>query len=442
MALVNLDSGTAAAFRRSYPAAITVSSDPATLHGVPGGVAWDGRNWPLQPGVLALLVVDERRADPGALSGALRQGGCRAAIVPARRAHGIVPYPRADAIERLLRPGWPVSTDAPGQRLRQRLATSVLWRLSGRDGIAVEPVSSGMVDDVVADLGRATGRAAALRGFLVSGGHNVVLRVGLAGEDAALRLCLTELGEMRLERQRRVLAGIDAASTSPDLRAHLPRELGTGVTHGLSWRAETWHQGHLSIGGPRWRPSAPAWSEAHEIARLLVTAAPTGSARPGWARSWSTGMDQFGGDVAATVEAALRPVEEHRLATSWCHGDLWPGNIVLGRGPAVVIDWEQGRPDAPAGLDAVFLELNRLAIGSQVPIGVAATRAIHDPGSLATPPSVGGVPWAEADQALRVAIVVAALVVHALGPEGDRRGQAWAQTHLHPLLTALSRLDT
>src|SRR6202011_2002155 len=162
VALVNLDTGMAAAFRRSYPAAITVSSDPSALHGVPRGVVWDGRHWPLQPGVLALLVVDERRADPGALSGALRPGGRRAAIVPARRRHGIVPYPRADAIERLLRPGWPVSSDAPGQQLRQRLATSVLWRWSGRDGIAVEPDSPGVVDDVVADLGRATSRPASL----------------------------------------------------------------------------------------------------------------------------------------------------------------------------------------------------------------------------------------------------------------------------------------
>ena len=150
-------------------------------------------------------------------------------------------------------------------------------------------------------------------------------------------------------------------------------------------------------------------------------------------------MEQFGSDVAAAVEAALRPVEDHSLATSWCHGDLWPGNIVLGRGPAVVIDWEQGRPDGPVGLDAVFIELNRLAIGSQVPIGVAATRAVYEPGSLLSPPSLGGVAWGDSDQALRVAMVVAALVVHALGPEGDRRGQAWAETNLHPLLAALSR---
>src|ERR1700731_616022 len=136
VALVDLDAGTAAAFRRSYPAAITVSSDPSALHGVPRGVVWDGRQWPLQPGVLALLVVDERRADPGALTEALRPGGRRAAIVPARSRHGIVPYPRADAIERLLRPGWPVSSDAPGQRLRQRLPPPGFLRFRGPAWVA------------------------------------------------------------------------------------------------------------------------------------------------------------------------------------------------------------------------------------------------------------------------------------------------------------------
>ena len=121
------------------------------------------------------------------------------------------------------------------------------------------------------------------------------------------------------------------------------------------------------------------------------------------------------------------------------HAGTLRGGSTCDHGPAVVIDWEQGRPDAPVGLDAVFIELNRLAIGSQVPIGIAATRAVYEPASLAAPPSLGGVPWGDADQDLRVAMVVAALVVHALGPEGDRRGQAWAETNLHPLLATLSR---
>ena len=437
-ALVDLEPGTAAAFRRSYPWAITVSSNPAALMGVARGVYWDGQHWPLQNGALALLVVDERHADRTALTAALRPGGRRAAIVPARRRYGTVPYPRAEAVERLLRKGWPRSTDAPGQWLRQRLATSVLWRLSGRAGIAIEPDGPGLVDDVVADLGAAVGSTATLRGVLVSGGHNVILRVGLAREEAALRLCLTELGTARLARQRKVLAGVDAALLAPDLHAHMPRELAVGVTHGLVWRAETWHQGHLSPGGTRWRNRASAWEAAHDVARLLAATAPTGNAGLGWARAWARGMDQFGEDAAAAIEAALMPIEELRLPTCWCHGDFWPGNIVLGRGPAVVIDWEQGRAAAPAGLDAVFLELNRLAISSRVPIGVAAARAVQEPRALAAPPSLGGVPWWEADPALRAAAVVAAVVVHALGPEGDRRGRTWAQENLLPLLSALA----
>jgi aminoglycoside phosphotransferase (APT) family kinase protein len=437
VALVDLEPGTAAAFRRSYPSAITVSADRAALVGVARGMCWDGRHWPLPDGALALLVADERRADPTALAAALRPGGRRAAIVPARRRHDTVPYPRADSVERLLRKGWPASTDAPGQWIRQRLATSVLWRLSGRAGIAIEPDGPGLIDDVVADLGAAVGSRATLRGVLVSGSHNIIVRVGLAREEAALRLCLTELGTARLARQRQVLASIDDALLSPDLHAHMPRELAVGVTHGLEWRAETWHQGHLSPGGRRWRTGGSTWKAAHEVARLLAATAPTADAGPGWAHAWTRGIDQFGEDADA-IEAALLPIEEFRLPTSWCHGDFWPGNIVLGRGSTVVIDWEQGRAAAPAGLDAVFLELYRLAIGSRIPIGVAAARAVREPRALTAPPSLGGVPWPAADPALRAASVVAAIVVHALGPEGDRRGSRWAHENLVPLISALA----
>jgi hypothetical protein len=439
VALVDLDPGTAAAFRRSYPEAITVSTDQSALEGVANAAHWDGRHWPLAEGTLALLVADERRVDPGALATALGPGGIRAAIVSARRRHRIVPYPHPEALERILSPAWPASTHAPGPWLRQRMATSLLWRLSGRAGLAIDTDARGVVDDVVADLGSAGRCPARLRGFLVSGGHNVVLRVGLAREEAAVRLCLTELGTARLAQQREALSGIDGALRAPNLRVHMPRELALGMTHGVAWRAETWHQGHLDTGGRRWRLRAPAWDAAHGVARLLSDTTPTGHADQGWARSWALGMDQFGGDVVAEVEAGLSPIETQRVATSWCHGDLWPGNVVLGRGPAMVIDWEQGRPGAPLGLDGVFLELNRLALSSRIPIGVAAARAVQVPDALIAPPSIGSIPWAEADASLRAAVIVAAVVVHALGPKGDRRGDAWAQENIVPLLSALPK---
>ncbi|MBJ7608050.1 MAG: phosphotransferase [Candidatus Dormibacteraeota bacterium] len=437
VALVDLDPGTAAAFRRSYPQAITVSVDFAALKGVANGASWDGRHWPLADGTLALLVADERRTDPGALAGALAPGGIRAAIVPAHRRHGVVPYPHPEALERILSPSWPATTRAPGQWLRQHFATSPLWRLTGRAGLAIDGDRDGLVDDVVADLGLTTSSPARLRGFLVSGGDNVVLRVALATEEAAVRLSLTDLGATRLTHQRQLLSGIDAALTAPTLRAHMPSELALGTTHGLAWRAETWHQGHLSPRGRRWRRQAPAWDAAHGLARLLADTAPTGRAGQGWAQSWAEEMDQFGTEVAAAVEAALGPIEEQRLTMAWCHGDLWPGNIVLSRRGAVVIDWEQARPDAPVGLDGVFLELNRLRLSSRIPIGVAAARAVRAPDALIAPPAIGGVPWVKADTSLRAALVVAAIVVHALGPKGDRRGAAWAQKNILPLLSAL-----
>jgi hypothetical protein len=441
VALVDLKPGAAAAFRRAFPTAITVGSDPEALAGVDRAVVWDGRHWPLEPGAVDLLVVDERRADPAALVGAVRRGGGRAAIVPARRAHTAVPYPRADALERLFRHGWPPSTETPGPRMRQMLATSALWRLSGRDGLRINIEGSSLGDEVVAAVGTAIGVAATLRGVSISGPDNAVLRVGLAGGDGAVRLSMTAVGAIRLARQRRVLAGIDAALRTPDLRDHMPRELAVGVTSGATWRAETWHQGHVSPRGPRWRPSGSGWDAAHEVARTLVVTAPTGCVQPGWARTWVHGMDQFGAATQRAFERWLYPVEACRFATAWCHGDFWPGNIIVGRGPVVVIDWEQARRDGPVGVDAVFLELNRLALRCGLPIGVAAARAVSSPDALAAPPRLGGLRWVEAGPALRGALVAAAIAMHALGPEGDRRGDTWARENLDPLLSALARIS-
>lgn len=440
VALVDLERGTAAALRRAYPTAITVSSDPENLVGVAHAMDWDGRHWPLAPGSVDLLVVDERRADAAALVDAVRRGGGRAAIVPARRPHTMVPYPRADALERLLRPGWPSSTEATGARMRERLARSALWRLSGRAGLAIHIEGPSLVDEVVAAVGTGAGVEATLRGVAISGQDNAVLRVGLDGRDAAVRVALTELGAARLERQRRVLAGIEADLLTPELRRHMPRELATGVTSGLAWRAETWHHGHLSPRGLQWRLRRSSWEAAHAVARTLAASAPTGHLQAGWARTWVQGIDQFGAATQRDFERSLRPAEAHRLATAWCHGDLWPGNIIIGDGAVVVIDWEQGRRDAPAGLDAVFLELNRLALRRRLPIGVAAAHAVSGREGLLAPPPLGDVPWVEATPALRGAVVAAAMVVHAMGPEGDRRGEGWARANLDPLLSSLARL--
>lgn len=211
-----------------------------------------------------------------------------------------------------------------------------------------------------------------------------------------------------------------------------------GTTRGLPWRAETWHDGHLTTRGRRWRAQSPAWEATHAVARLLSDTAPTGHAERGWASSWASGMEHFGEDVAVPLETALAPIEELGLRTSWCHGDLWPGNVVLGRGRVILIDWEQGRRDGPVGVDSVFLEMNRLMLDAGISFGIAAARTARDPAALLSPPDVNGVPWRKADRSLRHAVIVAAVMLHASGPEGDRRGRAWAQANLLPLLAALA----
>ena len=126
------------------------------------------------------------------------------------------------------------------------------------------------------------------------------------------------------------------------------------------------------------------------------------------------------------------------MRTSWCHGDLWPGNVVLARGHVVLIDWEQGRRDGPVGVDSVFLELNRLVLQRRHLLRHGGRARSAGPGALLSPPDLDGVPWRDADRSLRNAVIVAAVVLHAGGPEGDRRGRAWAQANVVPLLSALA----
>ena len=140
-------------------------------------------------------------------------------------------------------------------------------------------------------------------------------------------------------------------------------------------------------------------------------------------------MDQFGDLAARAMEAALRPLEEAQIPTSWCHGDLWPGNVVLARGPAVLIDWEQARPKAPRGVDSVFLETYRLMIRSGIPFGLAAARAVMDLHALISPPDIDGIPWTRAPAPLRAALVAAAVVVNALGPRVTARSRVGPEEH-------------
>ncbi|MDQ6847432.1 MAG: aminoglycoside phosphotransferase family protein, partial [Candidatus Dormibacteraeota bacterium] len=298
--------------------------------------------------------------------------------------------------------------------------------------------ANGVAGDIVADVGRAIGGTAELRGFLVSGGDNVVLRVGLENGELAVRVAITELGAARVEQQCGVLAAINSGLTRTDLQSHMPKEVAVGKTHGLPWRAESWQAGHLSTRGRRWRTRSPAWAATHRVARLLADTAPTGNAGEGWARTWAREMDQFGVHAARAIEEGLSPIEDARVPTSWCHGDLWPGNVVLTRRSTVLIDWEQGRPMAPLGMDGVFLELHRIILRDRLPFGVAAARAVRQAEVLIAPPDTVGVPWLSTPPPIRAAVIAAAAVVHALGPKGDRRGPAWAEENIVPLLSALA----
>lgn len=52
---------------------------------------------------------------------------------------------------------------------------------------------------------------------------------------------------------------------------------------------------------------------------------------------------------AAARDTVARRLDRLSTGTSICHGDLHPGNVILGSDRAVVIDWENARSGNPAG---------------------------------------------------------------------------------------------
>ena len=121
--------------------------------------------------------------------------------------------------------------------------------------------------------------------------------------------------------------------------------------------------GHRGAGGPSCGPSQ----------RELAAEAQTGYVGDGWADNWTDGLEAVAPALKEEILTALLPIEAERMPTAWFHGDLWPGNVFLRRRPQppVIIDWERARPDAPAGLDAVYAEACRVVAARHCTFGEA-----------------------------------------------------------------------
>ena len=148
-------------------------------------------------------------------------------------------------------------------------------------------------------------------------------------------------------------------------------------------------------------------------------------------------------ELVEEVVVALGPIEAARMDMAWFHGDLWPGNILLGRPPRppVVIDWERARPDAVAGLDAVFAEVSRMAITRRCAFGEAAAWLARSPSPELETIPVGGRLFADWDRPEQLAVLLATVTHFVTGEEEggaiDRWTEKWGEVNVLPIMTAL-----
>jgi len=98
--------------------------------------------------------------------------------------------------------------------------------------------------------------------------------------------------------------------------------------------------------------------------------------------------------------AAHARVDSLPTASRLCHGDLHPGNVILGAKP-IVIDWENVRSGSPAAdvARSIYLIRDAAMAGLPAPIAMAvgALRAVVARAYLGGYRSVGGLDMAEVD---------------------------------------------
>lgn len=348
-------------------------------------------------GSAVLVVVDVTQHDEDDAARLLAPGGVLAVLGP-RGPYRV--YPSLEHPELVWRRSWPVQMSAgPVPWLRRRLGLGI-GRGDAVPRLRVSGSTASFADLVVADLERATGRPGTLVG-LVTGGHTV-LRVRTSDGDVAVRLSLTDT-------DRAVDVWSAVATEVPAAGPLVPEVVARGRTGGRPWVAMHWTPRRRRALAWPWPRPERQWAAAERLAEVLG-GAPTGRTGPGWAAGWVA--------AAHVVPAEVRRRWEHELGvldagvpTAWCHGDLWPGNVLLDGDAVTVIDWDNAGSDAPQGVDHLLVRAMRSAAG-------AGTLVTDELLALADAPEpvadrvVAGRPFAAHDRDTRVALALAAVVLY------------------------------
>jgi Phosphotransferase enzyme family len=445
--LANLEPVTTQNLLRSYPAALVLGRSIPDLEGSTRAAIWDGRRSPLRAGTIALIVCDDRDGSCAqALAPALAGGGQQVAIVHSSRPYRFALFPTPEQLRAVIGRGWPLTYDGgPRRWLGYWLATTPLWRYLGRSGLALPWPGDSVVAVVLDQVSTTLGGRADLRGLIAGRGlGQLTLRVRCSGRELAVRVAASPDSARRLGNHQRVLADLSTRLGSRGQGSvAFPDAIASGSAEGISWAAESWLRIPAVRASRAWRPAGKGWGALRTIAAELARTAETGRAKAGWARGWVTGLDAVAPGLVEEILAALAPIEAASMTTAWCHGDLWPGNVFLRRPPRppVVIDWERARPDAPAGLDAVYAEVCRTVIARRCTFGEAAAWLARSPSPELTTTEVGGRPFASWERPQQQALLLATATHYATGEnEGgptDRWTESWGEMNVLPIVKAL-----
>ncbi len=443
--LANLEPTTTQNLLRSYPAAVVLGRSMADLEGATRAAIWDGRRPPFRPGSIALAVCDDRAGGCAeALAPALAEGGTQVTIVRSSRRCRFALFPTPEQLRAVIGRGWPLTYDgSPRRWLGYWLATTPIWGLMGRAGLDLPWPADSVVQAVLDHVGAAVGGRAELRGLIVGSGlGQLTLRVSCAGHELAVRVAASPDSARRLGNHQRALAGLSARLGSQNAVA-FPAPVASGSADGVSWAAEGWLSSPAVRASRAWRRSGSGWGALRAIAAELAVAAQTGRTGAGWARSWVSGVGAVAPALVEEIVAALAPIEAGGMVTAWCHGDLWPGNVILRRPPRppVVIDWERARPDAPAGLDTVYIEVCRVVMARRCAFGEAAARLARSPSPELAAAQVGGRPFGDWERPQQQALLLATATHYATGENEDgltdRWTESWGEMNILPIVTAL-----
>ena len=221
-----------------------------------------------------------------------------------------------------------------------------------------------------------------------------------------------------------------------------PDVVASGAADGISWAAERWLKSPAVRASRAWRPSGEGWGALRAIAAELAAGARTGCTGAGWARGWVTGLDAVAPGLVEEILVALAPIEAGGMATAWCHGDLWPGNVFLRR--------PRGRPWSSTGNEPGPMPLR--AWTRCTPKCVAsscaddALRRSGGPAGSIRLPRAGRhrgrrEAFADWERPQQQALLLATVTHYATGENEsgptDRWTESWGEMNILPIMTAL-----